>query len=137
MLLRNQRYLAETSYQIFEVKSFCNRERAKPSPIKITALIFLVKNSTVKLSGLNIFDNTRQNFKLTLVFVVVFVLKSKALYCVLPKTSKAKFRLEKVLFLFVKNPKHFGIGLVCSLHAVRSRGSEIKRPGWDTCPEIF
>ena len=33
----------------------CNRERAKPSPIKITAPIFREKNSTMKLSGLNIF----------------------------------------------------------------------------------
>ena len=94
MLLRNQVILAETSYQIFEVKSFCNRERAKP--IKITALIFQVKNSTVKLSGLNIFDNTRQNFKITLVLGVVLVLKSKALYYVLQKTIKARFGLEKV-----------------------------------------
>ena len=96
MLLRNQVILAETSYQIFEVKSFCNRERAKPSPIKITALIFQVKNSTVKLSGLNIFDNTRQNFKITLVLGVVLFLKSKALYYVLQKTIKARFGLEKV-----------------------------------------
>ena len=48
--------MAGTSYQILEDLSFCNRERAKPSPIKITALIFQVKNSTVKLSGLNIFQ---------------------------------------------------------------------------------
>ena len=101
MLLRNQVILAETSYQIFEVKSFCNRERAKPSPIKITALIFQVKNSTVKLSGLNIFDNTRQNFKITLVLGVVLVLKSKALYYVLQKTIKARFGLEKVFFFSI------------------------------------
>ena len=48
--------VAETSYQIIEVSSsFCDRERAKPSPIKITALIFLVKNSKMKLSRLNVF----------------------------------------------------------------------------------
>ena len=47
--------VAGTSYQILEVLSFCHRERAKTSPIKITALIFQVKNSTMKLSGLNIF----------------------------------------------------------------------------------
>lgn len=34
----------------------------------------------MKLPGLNIFDNTRKNFKLNLVLVVVVVLKSKALY---------------------------------------------------------
>ena len=47
--------LAKTSYQILEVLSFCNRERAKPSPIKTTALIFEVENIKMKLSGLNIF----------------------------------------------------------------------------------
>ena len=48
--------MVETSYQIMEISSsFCDRERAKPSPIKITALIFPVKNSTMKLSRLNIF----------------------------------------------------------------------------------
>ena len=34
----------------------------------------------MKLSGLNIFDNTRNNFKLNLVLIVALVLKSKALY---------------------------------------------------------
>ena len=51
--------VAETSYRILEVHSFCNRQRAKPSPIKITALIFQVKNSTGKLSGLNGFFKSR------------------------------------------------------------------------------
>ena len=37
------------------LKSFCDRERTKPSVIKITALIFQVKNSTIKLSGLSSF----------------------------------------------------------------------------------
>ena len=48
--------VAETSYRILEDYSFCNRQRAKPSSIKITALIFQVKNSTVKLSRLNGFS---------------------------------------------------------------------------------
>jgi len=48
--------VGETSYQIKEVSSsFCDRERAKPSPTKITTLIFRVKNITMKLSRLNIF----------------------------------------------------------------------------------
>ena len=37
------------------LKSFCDRERTKPSVKKITALIFQVKNSTIKLSGLSSF----------------------------------------------------------------------------------
>ena len=36
-----------TSYQILGVESFWDWERAKPSPIKITALTFQVKNSTI------------------------------------------------------------------------------------------
>ena len=64
--------VAETSYQIIEVSSsFCDRERAKPSPIKITALIFPVRNSTMNLSRLTIFRN--------IVVVVVLVFKSKTL----------------------------------------------------------
>ena len=60
------------SYQILEVSSsFCDRERAKPSPIKITALIFPVRNSTMNLSRLTIFRN--------IVVIVVLVFKSKTL----------------------------------------------------------
>ena len=55
----------------FRSLSFCNRERAKPSSIKITALIFQVKNSTMKLSGLNIFREYAKKLKLNLVLVVV------------------------------------------------------------------
>ena len=47
--------VAGTSYQILEVLSFSHRKRDKTSPIKVTALIFQVKNSAMKLSGLNIF----------------------------------------------------------------------------------
>ena len=48
--------MAGASYQILEVSSsFCDRERAKPSLIKITALIFPMKNNTMKLFRLNIF----------------------------------------------------------------------------------
>ena len=55
--------VAETSYQIIEVSSsFCDRGRAKPSAIKITALIFPVKNSTMKLSRLNIFREYAKKF---------------------------------------------------------------------------
>ena len=67
--------MAGTSYQILEVKSFCDRGRAKP-PIKITALIFQVKNSTMKFPGWIFFENKRKNLKLNLVIVVILVLKS-------------------------------------------------------------
>ena len=70
--------MAGTSYQILEVESFCDRERAKLSPIKMTSLTFQMKNSTKKLSWLNILENTRKNLKLNLV-LVDDVLKSKAL----------------------------------------------------------
>ena len=88
--------VAGKSYQILEVWSFCDRERVKPSPMKITALIFQVKNSTMKLSRLNIF---RQNAK-KLVLVVVFVIKSKALwlmYVTLNAWSNSHTILTKVV----------------------------------------
>ena len=48
------------------------------SAIKITSLIFQVKNSTVKLSGLNIFrEYTKKLIKLNPILVLGF--KSKAL----------------------------------------------------------
>ena len=55
---------------------------AKPSLIKLTALFLQVKNSAMKLSGFNIFENSGKNFQLNVLLVVVFVfeLKSKALY---------------------------------------------------------
>ena len=68
--------VAGTSYQILEVSLFCDRERAKPSRMKVTAPIFRVKNSRMKLSGWNIF---RAYSTKNLVHVVVLFLKPKAL----------------------------------------------------------
>ena len=68
--------LAKTSCQILEVLSFCNRERAKHSPLKITAPIFQVENSTMKLSGLNIFRQFAKK-PLSKISLLVVVLKSK------------------------------------------------------------
>ena len=39
-----------------------------------------MKESTMKLPGCLFFENTRKNFKLNLVLVVVLVLESKGLY---------------------------------------------------------
>ena len=72
--------VAGTTYQMFEVLAFCNRERAQPPSITITVLTFLVKKSTMKNSGFLFFDNTRKNFKSDLVLVVGLVLESKGLY---------------------------------------------------------
>ena len=69
--------VAGTSYQILEVSTFCNRESAKPSPIKITALIFQLKNCSMKLSGLIFVHNTRKNSR-THSRPPLLVLKSKA-----------------------------------------------------------
>ena len=73
------RVLARMSWWQEQVQSFCDRERAKLSPIKIIALTFQVKNS--KMKDWTFFKNMRKHFKLNLVFVVaVLVLKSKALW---------------------------------------------------------
>ena len=45
--------VAETSYQMLEVLAFCDPKRAEPPAIKIKVLIFLVKKSAVKLSGVS------------------------------------------------------------------------------------
>ena len=47
--------VAETSYQMLEVLSFCDRERVQPPSLKVTVLTFLVKNGKMKLSGESIF----------------------------------------------------------------------------------
>ena len=39
--------VAGTSYKMLEVLSFCYWKRAKPSPIKLPALIFQVKNRAI------------------------------------------------------------------------------------------
>ena len=62
---------------IIDILSFCDWERALPSSVKVTALTFLVKKSSVKLSRVSIFENTWENFKANFVLVV---LESKALY---------------------------------------------------------
>ena len=43
--------MAETRYQMLEVLSFCDRESVKPPLLKITVLIFQVKNGKMKLFG--------------------------------------------------------------------------------------
>ena len=47
--------VAETSYQMLEVLSFCHQERVQPPSLKVTVLTFLVKNGKMKLSGESIF----------------------------------------------------------------------------------
>ena len=46
--------MAETSYQVLEVLSFCgDREGVEPPLMKITVLTFLEKKRKIKLSGLS------------------------------------------------------------------------------------
>ena len=47
--------VAETSYQMLEVLSFCDQERVQPPSLKLTVLTFLVKKGKMKLSGESIF----------------------------------------------------------------------------------
>ena len=65
--------VAGTSNKILEALSFFdlhNKNNQTNSSGK--------KNSTIKLSGLNIFRKYAKNFKLNVVLVVVFVLETKA-----------------------------------------------------------
>ena len=62
--------VAETSYQILRILSFCNWERAQNPLININVLTFLVKKGTVKLSGMYIFLRilyTKKNFESNLI----------------------------------------------------------------------
>ena len=43
--------MAETSYQMVEILSFSDRERTQPPSIEISVRNFVVKKSTMKLSG--------------------------------------------------------------------------------------
>ena len=43
--------MAETSYELLEVLSFCNREKVKPPSLKVTVLTCPVKKGKMKLSG--------------------------------------------------------------------------------------
>ena len=55
--------VAETSYQMLEVLSFCDRERAYVPSIKITVLTFLLKKGVSV-----VFENTWENVKSSLFF---------------------------------------------------------------------
>ena len=71
--------VAESSYQVLEVLSFCERKRAWPPLVKITLLAFWWTISKIKLSGVSLEKNTRKKLKSNLVLEVVLVLESKGL----------------------------------------------------------
>ena len=52
--------VAGTSYQMLEILAFCNRERCFPPSITIKVLIFLMKKSTMKNSGVFFFLTIRK-----------------------------------------------------------------------------
>ena len=64
-----------------EILSFSDLDGVCPPLMEISVLTFMVKKSTVKLSGVSILENRRQNLKsiFNVVLIVVPVLKSKAL----------------------------------------------------------
>ena len=71
--------VAKTSYQMLQIFSFSDLERAQPPSMEISVLTLVVKNSTKKISGVSILENRRENVKLNAVLVVVLVFESKAL----------------------------------------------------------
>ena len=72
--------MAKISYQMLEILSFSDRERASPPSTEITVLTLVVKISTMKLFRVYILKKRRQNLKLNVILEVVLVLESKALY---------------------------------------------------------
>jgi len=81
--------VAETSYQMLENLSFCDRDRAKPPSIKVTVLTLSVKKSTVRLSGVKYHTRSRSlprrslscypECEITVVYVVAFITSPFAL----------------------------------------------------------
>ena len=67
--------MMETSYQMLDILSFCDRQRVQPPSTKVTVLTFLVKNGKMKLSkGVYVLRISEKAFKSNLVLVVVLVL---------------------------------------------------------------
>ena len=77
--------MAETSYQMLEMLSFCDQERAYPPSIKITVITFLVnQNYNEGFRGVYFFvvlflRIRRANVKSNLALVAVLVLESLGL----------------------------------------------------------
>ena len=68
--------VAKTRYQMLGILSFSDREWALTPSTEKGGLTFVVKKSTIKLSGVSVLENRRENLKLN----VALVLESKALH---------------------------------------------------------
>ena len=68
--------VAETTYQILEVLSFCDQERAQPLSINITELYLLVnqKYNEAFQGECLFFENKQKNFQSNLVLIAILVL---------------------------------------------------------------
>jgi len=56
--------MAKTSYQMLGILSFSDRERALPPSTETSELTFVVKKSTMKLSGVSIFREYARKLKI-------------------------------------------------------------------------
>ena len=56
--------MAKTSYQLLGILSFRDRESALTPSAEISELTFVVKKITMKLSGVSILENMRENLKI-------------------------------------------------------------------------
>ena len=56
--------MAKTSYQMLGILSFSDRERALPPSTEISELTFVVKKSTMRLSGVSIFRQEARKLKI-------------------------------------------------------------------------
>ena len=68
--------MAEESYRMSEVLSFCDWETVKLPSIKIAVLTFLVKKVQLNFARCLFFESTPKNFESNRPLVVVFVLES-------------------------------------------------------------
>ena len=56
--------MAKTSYQLLGILSFRDRESALTLSAEKSELTFVVKKNTIKLSGVSILENRRENLKI-------------------------------------------------------------------------
>ena len=70
--------MTKTSYQMLEIFSCSDRERAKPPPTEIRVLTLVVKKAQWSFPGCPLLENRRENLKLNAFLVVVLVFESKA-----------------------------------------------------------
>ena len=87
--------VAKTSYEMLQIFSFSDLERAQPPSMEISVLTLVVKKAQWSFPGCLLLENRRENLKLN----VVLVFESKALLFTLTEKEKNKPPHHHVIFI--------------------------------------